>query len=136
MSFKVSLAPVEVQWNRSRKNRWSAKQLNWEHYLMREKTPLGRFWINTVQEKFVILRVPPEKKTHFRIWENVLLLFKLTLQHAIRRVYLCLPFHFLPSLLEHVDEQSETNKQLFSKVFTCSVIPHVLKEIFIFPQYK
>lgn len=44
--------------------------------------------------------------------KNVILLFKPPLQHAIRTVYLCLPFHFFPSLLKHEDKQNETNKQL------------------------
>jgi len=44
--------------------------------------------------------------------KNVVLSFKLHLQRAIRTVYLCLPFHFFPSLLKHADKQNETNKQL------------------------
>lgn len=61
MSFKASL----VQWksNGTEAEKIGAKQQNWEHYLIWEKIPLGRFWINIVQEKFVIVRVSPEKKS-------------------------------------------------------------------------
>lgn len=82
---------------------------------------------------FTVSQKKKKKSVTLEAEKNVLLLFKRSFQHASRRVYLCLLFRFFPSSLKHVDKRSETNKQLFSKIFTHSLIPHGLKEIFIFP---
>lgn len=56
--------------------------------------------------------VSQKKSVALETKKNIMLLFKLSLQHAITTVYLCLPFHFFPSLLKHADKKNETNKQL------------------------